>query len=361
MSNAKPARRTKTPPKSSAARAGLVYVSHHSPGYSRRGAGKRFSYFTSSGKRLTNQADLARIKSLVIPPAWTDIWICPKANGHIQAVGKDARGRLQYRYHPKWRQVRDESKYHRMIGFAKSLPKIRRRAGRHLRLCGLPREKVLAAIVRLLEITLIRIGNEEYAKENKSYGLTTLHDDQVEVHGSRVHFHFRGKSGVQHTVDINDQRLAKIIRTCQDLPEQELFKFIDEAGEHHDISSTQVNDYLHEVSGRDFTAKDFRTWGGTVFAAVALRKLHPIGSPAQAKRNVVAAIKQVAQKLGNTLAVCRKCYIHPLVIDVYLEGRLLERLENGMSPTNHGLPAHEASVLALLMAAASHRNDTDGS
>ena len=340
-------------PAASAQDAGLVYVDRDRPGITRRRHGKGFEYLGPNGKHITDGDELFRIRSLVIPPAWTDVWICPNWRGHIQAVGKDARGRTQYRYHEKWRQVRDESKYGRMLSFARALPKIRSRVRRDLRRPGLSREKVLATVVRLLETTLIRVGNDEYAKQNKSYGLTTIHNKHVDVRGSKIHFEFRGKSGVAHTIDIEDERLAKVIRKCQDLPEQELFEYVDDAdGSRHDITSSDVNAYLKEITGQDFTAKDFRTWAGTVLAAMALREFERFDSQAQAKRNVVAAIESVAAKLGNTKAVCRKCYIHPAIIDAYMEGELARalkrRVEQRLKRSLHQLRPEEAAVLTLL-------------
>jgi DNA topoisomerase-1 len=339
-------------PTDSAQEAGLIYVSHDRPGITRRRAGRGFQYRDIHGNRLKDQNELARIKSLAIPPAWTDVWICPSSRGHIQAVGKDERGRTQYRYHPKWRAARDESKYERILAFGKALPRIRARIRKDLRRPDLPREKVLATLVKLLQNTLIRVGNEEYAKANKSFGLTTLRNRHADVHGSQIRFEFRGKSGVEHAIDINDQRLAKVIRTCQDLPEQELFEYINEDGSRHDITSSDVNAYLKEITGQDFTAKDFRTWAGTVLAAMALQEFKAFDSQAQAKRNVVSAIESVAKKLGNTRAVCRKCYIHPAVIDTYMEGELADslkhQLEQNLTHSLHSLHPEEAAVMVLL-------------
>jgi DNA topoisomerase-1 len=340
-------------PAESAREAGLVYVNRDRPGITRRRHGSGFEYLDADGKRITDADELFRIKSLVIPPAWTDVWICSNWRGHIQATGVDARGRTQYRYHPKWREVRDESKYERMIEFGKVLPRIRARIRRDLRKPGLSREKVLATVVRLLETTLIRVGNDEYAKNNHSYGLTTIRNKHVEVHGSKIQFDFRGKSGVEHAISIEDPRLAKVVRACQELPEQELFEYIDENdGSRHDITSSDVNAYLKEITGHDFTAKDFRTWAGTVLAAMALQEFEKYDSQAQAKRNVVAAIESVAKKLGNTKAVCRKCYIHPAVIDTYMDGQLARslkrRVEQKLKRSLSALRPEEAAVLALL-------------
>jgi DNA topoisomerase-1 len=339
-------------PVESAAAAGLHYVSDRRPGIHRVRAGKGFRYRTAEGRPVRDDATLARIKSLVIPPAWTDVWICPSPNGHLQATGIDARGRKQYRYHPRWRQVRDEAKYHRLIAFGRALPRIRARADQDLARVSLLRAKVLAAIVRLLEATLIRVGNEEYARANGSFGLTTMRDRHVRFRGGTVHFAFRGKSGVRHDVDVHDRRLARIVKKCQDIPGQELFQYLDDQGERHTVTSTDVNDYLHEIAGEEFTAKDFRTLAGTVLAARALQEFEAFDSQTQAKRNVVQAIEDVALRLGNTRAVCRKCYIHPAVLDAYLDGSLLQtlsrRIEKEISEKLGDLRPEEAAVLAFL-------------
>jgi DNA topoisomerase I len=266
---------------------------------------------------------MRRIRSLVIPPAWTNVWICPSPNGHLQATGRDARGRKQSRYHPRWSAVRDETKYERMALFGAALPRIRERVEQDLALPGMPRERILAAIVRLLETTFIRVGNTEYAKQNGSYGLTTLRNKHVSVKGSTVTFDFKGKSGVEHTIDMQDRRLAAIIKRCQDLPGYELFQYLDPEGEHHSIDASDVNDYLRQITEQDFTAKDFRTWAGTVLACEMLRQSEPFENELQAKKNVVAAIKSVAQRLGNTPSVCRKCYVHPAVIESYFGGEMM--------------------------------------
>jgi DNA topoisomerase I len=265
---------------------------------------------------------LARIRRLAIPPAWQDVWICPRDDGHLQATGRDARGRKQYRYHPRWREVRDETKYARMLAFGHALPRVRRRVARDLRRAGLPREKVLAALVRLLETTFIRIGNEEYARANESFGLTTLRGRQVRVRGARLDFSFRGKSGVRHEVALTDRRLAAIVRRMQDLPGEELFQYVDEAGETRAIGSADVNDYLREITGEGFTSKDFRTWAGTLLCAQALARLEAPASQAAARREIVHAVAGAAQALRNTPAVCRTCYIHPVVLERYAAGRL---------------------------------------
>ena len=338
-------------PIESAKEAGLLYVSHHSPGITRRRSGHGFTYLDPQNKTIHDPEELARIRALVIPPAWEDVWICPNPRGHIQAVGRDARGRRQYRYHDKFRQVRDANKYGHMLRFVKALPKIRRRVQRDLRKKGMPREKVLAAVVKLLETTLIRVGNEEYAHENNSYGLTTIHNNHAKVHGSTIQFRFRGKSGVKHAIDLTEPRLAKIVRKCQDLPGEELFAYEDEDGAAHDIKSEDVNEYLKEITGQDFTAKDFRTWAGTVLAAQALQEFERVDSQAARKKNVVRAVESVAKRLGNTKAVCRKCYIHPQIIESYMDGSLIEHLhteaEKLLKPLHH-LHPEEAAVLVLL-------------
>jgi DNA topoisomerase I len=332
--------------------AGLRYVSDDKPGITRRPSGGGFHYFAPDGKGIRTGQTLARIRSLAIPPAWKAVWICPLDDGHLQATGRDARGRKQYRYHPHWRAVRDESKYSRVIDFACALPRIRRRVRHDLALRGMPREKVLAAIVRLLETTLIRVGNDEYARQNHSFGLTTIRNRHVHVRGAAVNFDFRGKSGVEHEIDIHDARLARIVRKCQDLPGQELFAYIGPEGETHDVGSSDVNDYLREISGQDFTAKDFRTWAGTALAAQALQEFEDFDSQAAAKRNITSAIERVAERLGNTKAVCRKCYVHPAVIDAYLDRTLVETLkrktERELRQSISRLSSEEAAVLALL-------------
>jgi DNA topoisomerase-1 len=330
----------------------LRYVHDDRPGIRRVRSGKGFRHVGPDGKTVRDPAVLRRIRSLVIPPAWTDVWICPTANGHVQATGTDARGRKQYRYHPRWREVRDETKYHRMIAFGQALPRIRARVEKDLKLPGLPRAKVLAAIVRLLETTLIRVGNDEYARTNHHYGLTTLLDQHARISGSTIHFSFRGKSGVRHTVDLNDRRLARVVRSCQDVPGQELFQYLDEDGAGHTVGSADVNEYLHEVAGEEFTAKDFRTWAGTVLAARALQEFEAFDSKTQAKRNIVRAIEEVARRLGNTRTVCRKCYVHPAVLDAYLDGTLLQtlrqRVEKELTGSLSKLRPEEAAVLAFL-------------
>jgi DNA topoisomerase-1 len=339
-------------PVKSAKAAGLRYVTDAGPGIRRRATGKQPVYVGADGRVIRDPDTLRRIKSLAVPPAWQEVWICPDPNGHLQATGRDAKGRKQYRYHPRWREVRDETKYDRMVAFAQALPRIRARIERDLSRPGLPREKVLATVVRLLETTLIRIGNQEYARRNDSFGLTTMRDRHVEVSGATLKFEFRGKSGIRHSVDITDRRLARVVKRSQDLPGYELFQYLDERGERRTIESADVNDYLRSISGEEFTAKDFRTWAGTVLAARALQEFEAVDSHAQAKRNVVQAIESVAKRLGNTKAVCRKCYIHPAVINSYLDGSLLNvlrrRVGREMQQSLSRLPPEEAAVLVLL-------------
>jgi len=291
------------------------------PGIRRVGTPGKFRYVAPNGRTIIDPVELSRIKALVIPPAWTDVWICPDSRGHLQATGRDARGRKQYRYHPKWREIRDEAKYGKLPAFARTLPKIHHRTAIDLRKPALSREKVLAAVVQLLEKTLIRVGNEEYARQNRSFGLTTMRDQHAKINGSKVHFAFRGKSGVKHAIDFEDARLARIVKACRDLPGYELFQYVDERGDHHVIDSSDVNAYLRSITGDDFTAKDFRTWAGTVLAAQALAACKPCHTKSETKRNVVRAIEQVAARLGNTKAVCRKCYIHPAILEAYAAGK----------------------------------------
>lgn len=348
-------------PPAAAKAAGLRYVSDSKPGIRREKEGEGFRYLDAKGEPVEDEATLKRIKSLVIPPAWTDVWICAQANGHLQATGRDARGRKQYRYHPKWRNVRDEVKYERMINFGKALPTIRAEVDKALKQPGLPREKMLATIVYLLEATMMRVGNEEYARTNKSFGLTTLRNRHVKVDGSDVEFRFRGKSGVYHKIHVHDRRLARIIRSTRDLPGQELFQYVDEEGETHSIDSSDVNDYLRTITGEDYTAKDFRTWSGTVLAALALQEFEKFDSETQAKKNIVRAIESVAEKLGNTPSICRKCYVHPAVLDAYLEGSVLEamreRTEQHLSEDLHALQPEEAAVLAMLQQRLKHEQE----
>lgn len=348
---------TSTPPIESlqAARsAGLRYVNDDDPGIARVVAGREFRYVGPDGRRISDSATLGRIKRLAIPPAWTEVWICPREDGHIQATGRDARRRKQYRYHPDWRAVRDETKYERMIAFGEALPRIRRRVARDLRRKGLGREKVLATMVRLLETTLVRVGNEEYARANGSIGLTTMRDRHVRVHRGRLQFQFKGKSGRRHDIELHDPDLADVVRRVQDLPGQKLFQFVDDRGHQQKVTSEDINGYLREIAGEEFSAKDFRTWAGTVLAALALRQFARFTTKAEAKRNVVAAIERVAERLGNTPSVCRKCYIHPIVLDRYLDGTTVEIiLKKTEDLLNHGLPGlsgAEGAVLAFLQA-----------
>jgi DNA topoisomerase-1 len=331
--------------------AGLRYVSDARPGITRRRAGRHFGYRAPDGSPIRDPEALRRIKSLAIPPAWEAVWICPDPRGHIQASGRDAKGRKQYRYHPRWQAVRDETKYDRMLAFSQALPQIRERIRHDLSRPGLSRERVLATVVELLETTFIRVGNEEYAKQNRSYGLTTLRSRHVDVEGTTLHFHFRGKSGKEWRVRVQDRRLAAVLKRLQELPGQELFQWVDQDGQRHSVTSGDVNDYLREITGQDFTAKDFRTWAGTLLAFLELRSSESCEGVTQAKRNVSAAIKRVAERLGNTPAVCRKAYVHPRVLECYLDPTarpaLLEcTVEEQAVPA--GLQPDEALVLRFL-------------
>jgi len=294
----------------------LRYVTDAAPGIMRLRAGKGFRYRAADGSPVRAPQTLTRIRSLAIPPAWTDVWICALPNGHIQAVGRDARGRKQYRYHPRWREVRDETKYARLAAFARALPRIRRRRHQDVRRAGLPREKVLATVIGLLETTLIRVGNEEYARQNGSYGLTTLRARHVKVTGARMRFEFVGKGGKPHVVDLDDRRLAQVVRQCRELPGHELFQYVDDHGHRQTIDSADVNAYLREIAGQDFTAKDFRTWGGTVLAAAALRGVEA-GGKTRVKKQIARAVATVAQQMRNTPAICRKSYIHPAIFEAF--------------------------------------------
>ncbi len=331
---------------------GLRYVTDAKPGYTRKRRGKSFSYLDVGGRRITDKQELERIKSIGIPPAYERVWICPQASGHIQATGFDDRGRKQYRYHPRWREERDANKFGHILRFGAALPAIRKRVREDLGRAGLPREKALAAIVALLEKTLIRVGNAEYARDNQSYGLTTLRRRHVDVTGGKISFQFTGKSGKKWNLSLTDRRVAAVVRKCADLPGQELFKYLDEAGEQHSVDSADVNAYLKEISEEDFTAKDFRTWAGTVLAAVALNEFEKFDSQAQAKKNVVRAIEHVASQLGNTPAVCRKSYVHPEVLNAYLDNDFTGLIEQKISETFRqefdDLTDEEVLVLAFL-------------
>jgi DNA topoisomerase I len=349
-------------PAESAKAANLRYVTDSTPGISRRKRRTGFEYIDPSGKVIRDPEELQRFKSLAIPPAWREVWICPLHNGHLQATGRDIKGRKQHRYHPRWREVRDENKYGRILAFAKALPVIREKVDNDLRLPGLPRDKILATVVRLLETSHIRVGNEEYARQNKSYGLATLRNRHVNVSGSTIRFEFRGKSGVEHALDINDRRLAKIIKRCQDLPGYELFQYLDQDGERHTIDSSDVNEYIRQIAGEEFSTKDFRTWAGTVLAARALQQCETAESNSQSKRNIVQAVESVAEILGNTKAVCRKCYIHPAVIQSYIDGSLLRvlsrRVKKKLPGPLHKLEPEEAAVLGLLRTRLKNGTDT---
>lgn len=340
--------------RAAAVEAGLVYIDDGRPGLTRKRSGTGFRYLDAKGAPVRDKAVLTRIKALAIPPAYTDVWICPRRNGHIQATGRDAKGRKQYRYHPDFRQAREADKFSRIMAFANALPGIRQQVDADMKRPGLPREKVLGTVVHLLETTLIRVGNDDYARTNKSYGLTTLRDPHVRIEGSALSFRFRGKSGKTWDVSLKDRRVARIVKACQDLPGQELFQYLDADGTQRDVTSSDVNAYLREITGEDFTAKDFRTWAGTVLAALALRELESFDSDAAAKRNVRAAIESVAGRLGNTPTICRKCYIHPQILDCYLEGGLLlhvkDIVESELSEDLSSLRSEEAAVLALLQA-----------
>lgn len=324
----------------------LHYVDDSQPGLSRRRWRDRFIYLDADGERLRDEATLARIAALVIPPAYTDVWICADPQGHLQATGRDARGRKQYRYHAQWREVRDQHKYGRMLAFAQVLPKLRKQLDAHLRSPGLGREKVMALVVSLLDSTLIRVGNRQYMRDNNSYGLTTLNSDHVEVKGSTIRFQFRGKRGVEHNVTLRDRRLAGLVKRCMELPGQTLFQYLDDNGERHSIGSSDINLFLQQLTGADFTAKDYRTWAGS---SLALHLLRPLAwePETEAKRQVTAIVRQVAARLGNTPAVCRRCYIHPAVLEHFQLGRL------GALPRariRQGLEREEVTLMHFLRA-----------
>jgi DNA topoisomerase I len=339
-------------PRKSARAAGLRYVSDDSLGITRKPRRDGFAYYDADGKIVKNSTELKRIRSLAIPPAWKDVWICSHPNGHLQATGFDVKGRKQYKYHPDWRTIRDEAKYQKVMLFARMLPKIRARVAIDLKLPGLCRDKVLATVVRFLELSLIRIGNDEYAQANGSFGLTTMRNRHVEVEGSTVTFEFRGKSRKKHKIAVSDRRLANIVRKCQELPGQRLFEYTEPDGEIAEVCSEDVNEYLYTISREPFTAKDFRTWAGTVLAAIALSQMEEVDSKAAAKKNVITAVEAVARMLGNTAAICRKCYIHPAIITRYLDGRFARTLrikaDSEISTHLHELKPEEAAVLSLL-------------
>jgi DNA topoisomerase I len=334
--------------------AGLTYVTDEAKGITRERDGDSFKYTKSTGQPVTDEATLERIRKLAIPPAWTDVWICPKPSGHLQATGRDARGRKQYRYHPQFREVSEQTKYEHMLEFARALPAIRAKVAEHMALRGLPREKVLATVVHLLETTLIRVGNDDYARQNESYGLTTLRNKHVKVEGTQLRFQFKGKSGKMWKLQIKDRRVAKIVKGCQDLPGQELFAYVDDEGQARDVTSADVNAYLREITGSDITAKDFRTWAGTVMAALALQEFERFDTKATQKKNLKAAIERVAARLGNTPTICRKCYVHPEILNSYAEGQLLleikQEVEGELRDDLAALKPEEAAVLGLLQA-----------
>lgn len=331
---------------------GLRYVTDRGPGFTRKLKGKHFAFFDTEGERIRDEATIARIRKLAIPPAYQKVWICPRTNGHIQATGYDARGRKQYRYHADWRAMRDSNKFAHILAFAEVLPTIRAQVASDLSRRGLTREKVLACVVSLLEKTLIRVGNDEYARSNQSYGLTTLKDEHVDVTGSTIRFQFKGKSGKAWNLKLSDRRLARVINDCADIDGQELFKYRHEDGSIRDVTSGDVNQYLHDIAGGEFTAKDFRTWTGTVLAAMALQEYAEYDSDAQAKKNVIAAIDRVAKSLGNTPAICRKCYVHPEVVSAYMDGSLIKQINREINITlarkYEHLTPEEILVLAFL-------------
>ncbi len=339
-------------PRAAAEASGLVYVDEQGPGITRQRKGSSFAFYGPNGKLIRDSALLRHIRALAVPPAYEDVWICPDPDGHLQVTGRDDRGRKQYRYHPRWRALRDETKYEHVVEFGKLLPRIRQRVGADMKRSGLPRRKVLATVVSLLEKTLIRIGNADYAKENKSYGLTTLRNRHVAVNGTELRFEFKGKSGKLWHLAVKDRRVARVVRACQDLPGQHLFQYLEADGSRQAVTSSDVNTYLREITGRDITAKDFRTWAGTVLAAMALSEFESFDSAAAAKRNLKAAIERVAKRLGNTVTICRKCYVHPAVLDAYLDGELLvnwqREAEGELRDELGSLGSEEAAVLAFL-------------
>jgi DNA topoisomerase-1 len=343
-------------PAAEAKEAGLRYVTDRLRGIRREPDGDGFRYVRPNGEPVTDERTLARIKSLAIPPAWTDVWICPIVNGHLQATGRDAKGRKQYRYHPRWRQHRDETKYHRMIAFGERLPTIRTRVQQDLGQTGLSRERVLATVIRLLDETAIRVGNEEYVRENQHYGLTTLEHQHVEVTGTTMRFRFVGKAGKEVAVDVRDRRVARIVKKLEDLPGQELFQYLDESGARRGIESADVNAYLRDVAGQEFTAKDFRTWHGTVRAARVLHELGPAETKTATKQKITEAIKAVAGHLGNTPAVCKKCYVNPEVLLAYEDGTLARVFDRNL-PDPVGLEPDETALLELLRERGGERSE----
>jgi DNA topoisomerase-1 len=337
--------------RTSARSAGLRYVTDGVDGIRRQRSGKGWIYFHPGGRRITDHGVTKRLNSLAIPPAWTDVWICPDPDGHIQATARDARGRKQYRYHPQYREARDRSKFRRMLEFSEVLPRLRERIERDLRADDLSRRQLLAAVVRLLDRTLIRVGNDEYVRENRSYGLTTLRRRHLTIDGSMLRFSFRGKSGVEHSIAVADPRLARIIQRCKSLPGEELFQYRDKSGKRHLVSSDDVNEYLREIAGHDISAKDFRTWGGTMLAAVELRRRGEAASRRETERNIIAAIDAVAERLGNTRAVCRKYYVHPALIDAYRMGETVPETPTGRKARQRrgaALRRDEVAVLQFL-------------
>src|SRR6266576_64440 len=339
-------------PELAAKQAQLRYGDDSAPGITRHKARNGFDYRLPDSAVVRDIDTLKRIRSLAIPPAWTNVWICLHSNGHLQATGRDARGRKQYRYHSRWREVRDEAKYNKLLIFTQVLPQLRARVEEDLKRPGLQRERVLAAIVRLMELTFFRVGNSEYAKANESFGLTTLRDRHVAIEGSRIHISFRGKSGKHHETDINDRRLARIVKSCRDLPGYELFQYMDAEGQRHTVGSAEVNEYLREITGEEITAKDFRTWAGTQLAAEALRQFEGVGSENKRKKAIVRAVEKVARHLGNTPTICRRCYIHPAVLEGYFEGTMLQTLADNtrkyLAANIEGMSAEEAAVAAFL-------------
>ena len=335
--------------------AGLHYVHDRDPGYTRKRAGKKaFAYFDPRGRKVTDKKLVARFAALKIPPAWEGVWICTRANGHLQCTGRDARGRKQYLYHANWRSFRDQTKYTKMISFGEKLPCVRRRLKKDLSLPGMPRDKVLASIVSIMDQAHIRVGNDEYARENESYGLTTMLHKHVKVSGSKVRFHFRGKSGIEHDICVTDPRVAKVVRNCDELAGRELFAYKAEDGHLVDVTSTDVNNYLHEIAGENFTAKDFRTWGGSVVAACCLLGLGPCSTEREQKKFVLQAIRETASKLGNTVSVCRKYYVHPRITESFADGSLFKLGTRGFKAK--GLKKPEAFLLNLLKTASGRKS-----